>query len=83
MNTAADTITTTTSASQSGPVSRPAPASASAGAAASPKDAARLSRWQQRVDSADWNCLSQEVGERGCALTPPLLTPGSLSLSSG
>jgi uncharacterized protein len=31
--------------------------------------------WHKRVDRADWPRLAEEAGERGCALTPQLLTP--------
>ena len=32
--------------------------------------------WAQRVDAADWDQLTAELNDYGCALTPPLLTPG-------
>jgi uncharacterized protein len=32
--------------------------------------------WQRRVDAADWDDITAEVNSLGCALTPPLLTPG-------
>jgi hypothetical protein len=46
-------------------------------------DATRVSTWRQRVDGADWNHLTQEVGELGCALTPPLLTPAECGQIAG
>jgi uncharacterized protein len=35
---------------------------------------ARTSRWKQRVDGGDWDHISSEVNEYGCALLPRLLT---------
>lgn len=31
--------------------------------------------WQQRVDTADWDEITGQLNDYGCALTPPLLTP--------
>ena len=31
--------------------------------------------WQQRVDAADWDEITGQLNDYGCALTPPLLTP--------
>jgi uncharacterized protein len=31
--------------------------------------------WQQRVDRADWDEITGQLNDYGCALTPPLLTP--------
>jgi hypothetical protein len=33
------------------------------------------SRWQDRVDRADWDAITGEINDYGCALTPQLLTP--------
>lgn len=33
-------------------------------------------RFARRVASADWDAVTAEINERGCALLPPLLTPG-------
>jgi hypothetical protein len=34
-----------------------------------------VNTWQDRVDGADWDRLTEEVASYGCALTPQLLTP--------
>jgi uncharacterized protein len=39
------------------------------------KDADPSSRWKDRVDSGDWDHITSEVNEYGCALLPRLLTP--------
>jgi len=31
-------------------------------------------RWQDRVDRADWDRITGQVNEHGCALTPQLMT---------
>ena len=31
--------------------------------------------WQQRVNAADWDEITGQLNDYGCALTPPLLTP--------
>jgi uncharacterized protein len=33
------------------------------------------SRWHDRVDRADWDAITGEINDYGCALTPQLLTP--------
>jgi uncharacterized protein len=50
-------------------------AHAAAGAATRGNRAIQVSPWPERVDAADWDRIAQEAGERGCALTPQLLTP--------
>jgi hypothetical protein len=37
-------------------------------------DAAQTGAWQRRVDKADWDAITVEVNELGCALTPQLIT---------
>ena len=32
--------------------------------------------WRQRVGAADWDQISADLSDYGCALTPQLLTPG-------
>jgi uncharacterized protein len=39
------------------------------------KNANRSSRWADRVDGGDWDRITEEVNELGCALLPQLLTP--------
>jgi uncharacterized protein len=39
------------------------------------KNPDRSSRWKDRVDGGDWDRITAEVDEYGCALTPRLLTP--------
>lgn len=39
------------------------------------KDANQSSPWKDRVDGGDWDRITGEVNEYGCALTPQLLTP--------
>jgi hypothetical protein len=40
---------------------------------------ARPQKWQRRVDSADWDALTNEVNDLGCARTPELLTVADTS----
>jgi hypothetical protein len=37
-------------------------------------DTARPGAWQRRVDTADWDAITTEVNDLGCALIPQLLT---------
>jgi hypothetical protein len=37
-------------------------------------DTTRPGAWQRRVDTADWDAITVEVNNVGCALTPQLLT---------
>ncbi len=39
--------------------------------------------WRGRADAADWAVLARELGEHGCALTPPLLTPRECAQLAG
>ena len=34
-----------------------------------------MSPWAERVDGADWDHITGQVNEHGCALTPELMTP--------
>jgi hypothetical protein len=34
-----------------------------------------VSTWAERVDGADWDQITRQVNELGCALTPQLMTP--------
>ena len=36
---------------------------------------ARTSRWKERVDGGDWDHITSEVNEYGCAPLPRLLIP--------
>jgi hypothetical protein len=40
---------------------------------------ARPQMWQRRVDTADWDALTNEVNDLGCARTPELLTVADTS----
>src|SRR5258708_10356585 len=35
-----------------------------------------MARWEQRVDSGDWDAITATVNEHGGALLPQLVTPG-------
>ena len=39
--------------------------------------------WQKRVDSADWDAVTAEVNDLGCALLPRLLTPTEAAADRG
>jgi hypothetical protein len=39
--------------------------------------------WRDRVGAADWNGVTDELNRYGCALTPPLLTPGETADIAG
>ncbi len=48
-----------------------------------PGHATAASPWPGRVEAADWDRISQEAGERGCALIPQLLTPAECEAIAG
>jgi hypothetical protein len=42
-----------------------------------------VNTWKERVDGADWEHITEDVNELGCALTPELLTPAECGQIAG